>query len=192
MNDYLPDWATLDEASAWLQARTGGAWPLSRLIEAGLTPHVWLEPNGENLQNAAVFEKVFDRRPEGFLAPMVFAGDTHRLAIDRSVTLSMTRTPRGDLVRFTPPASADLVQLRFAATDVRGLAATPAEDVAPAGQPRRRWTPELLAELAAYREQHGTKAAGVRFGISRSRVRALQPRDKPRPSQFPGVVHRAR
>lgn len=126
MTDYLPNWATPDEAAGWLEARTGEAWPLPRMIEAGLTPRVWLEPNGESLQNAAVFEQVFDRRAEGFLAPMVFAGDTCRLAIDRSVTLSMTRTPRGDLVKFTPPASADLGQLRFAATDVRELAPTPA------------------------------------------------------------------
>lgn len=52
-----------------------------------------------------------------------------------------------------------------------------------AGTPRA-WTPERLAELRTYREQHSTKEAAEHFGISTSRVRALLPSDKPPPKGF--------
>jgi hypothetical protein len=47
------------------------------------------------------------------------------------------------------------------------------------GQP---WTDTQLAELTAYRKQHGTKAAAAHFGIGESRIRQLLPREKTVPS----------
>jgi len=44
---------------------------------------------------------------------------------------------------------------------------------------RERWTDEALAELRAYRDEHGTRAAAERFGISESRIRQLLPAEKP-------------
>ena len=46
---------------------------------------------------------------------------------------------------------------------------------ASAGTPKK-WTPERLADLHAYREQYGTKTAAKNFGISEARVRKLLPR----------------
>jgi hypothetical protein len=50
----------------------------------------------------------------------------------------------------------------------------------PEDKERRRWTPEKLAELRAYRHEHGTKAAAERFGITTARVRQLLPAENPR------------
>jgi hypothetical protein len=41
-----------------------------------------------------------------------------------------------------------------------------------------RWTAEALAELKAYRDQHGAKATAEQFGISTQRVRQLLPREE--------------
>lgn len=117
---YLPSWATAQEAAEWLQAETGEPWPLPRLIESGLTPSVWLTPDGVN---PAVFAAVFDGRHEGCLAPLSFASDTHRLAVDRTGTMSITRGLNGELVRFTPPIPFAVDELRFDAKYVRQLAA---------------------------------------------------------------------
>jgi hypothetical protein len=43
-----------------------------------------------------------------------------------------------------------------------------------------RWTDEALAQLRAYKEQHGTKAAAEQFRISAARVRALLPQPAPK------------
>jgi hypothetical protein len=43
----------------------------------------------------------------------------------------------------------------------------------------KKWTPERKAELRAYRDEHGTKAAARQFGISEARVRQLLPTEKP-------------
>lgn len=66
-----------------------------------------------------------------------------------------------------------------------------AKPEAPAGQ-AKRWTPERLAELKAYRATHTAKATAAHFGIHESRIRKLLPSGKPRPSPFPGVAHRAK
>jgi hypothetical protein len=42
----------------------------------------------------------------------------------------------------------------------------------------KRWTPEVLDTLRAYRDEHGTKKAAEHFAISTARVRELLPRPK--------------
>jgi hypothetical protein len=42
-----------------------------------------------------------------------------------------------------------------------------------------KWTDEELAELRAYRDLHGTRAAARRFRISEARIRQLLPNEKP-------------
>lgn len=61
-------------------------------------------------------------------------------------------------------------------------APAPAIVARPAGA--KRWTPERLEELHAYRAAHGTKKAAEWAGVSTSRVRALLPGDKPQPRGY--------
>lgn len=151
---YLPAWATAQEAAEWLQAETGEPWPLPRLIESGAMPHVWLTPDPDDLKNSEVFDVVFEGRHEGFMAPVVFAGDTHRIAADRTGTLSMTRAQSGALVRFTPPLSFDVDKLRFDAERVRRLVAPSAPEAAEptpeAAPPLEDWKMRVQAEAAAH------------------------------------------
>lgn len=152
--DYLPKWATLAEASEWLQARTGQPWPLPRLIEAGVMPHVWLTPDPKDSPNEAVMARLFDGRHEGFIAPLVFAGDTQRLAFARQGAMTMTRGPSGDLFRFTPGIPFDVAELRFAAEHVRraaGDSAAPDEPFAEPIEHRQDRRLRRLRELGADR-----------------------------------------
>lgn len=59
----LSQWCTLPEAVAYLQARTGQAWTVRRLVEAACLPHVWIDwaPDAP--------PDLFAGRTEGFLAP---------------------------------------------------------------------------------------------------------------------------
>ena len=54
------------------------------------------------------------------------------------------------------------------------------------------WTPEKLAELRAYRDEHGTKKAAEHFRISGARVRELLPSDKPKQKGYSAFTHRPR
>ncbi len=50
----------------------------------------------------------------------------------------------------------------------------------PAATPAaKRWTPDKLEKLMAYRKEHGTKKAAAWAGIAESRVRKLLPADEP-------------
>jgi hypothetical protein len=55
----------------------------------------------------------------------------------------------------------------------------PATQSAPATG--KTWTPERLAEVKAYRERNGTKAAASHFGISEALIRRKLPSTPPRP-----------
>lgn len=146
MNDYLPTWATADEAGAWLERQTGEPWPLPRLIEAGALPHVWLVP--DDAASPAVLTRAFNGRHEGYCAPLLFAGDAQRLAFDRSGAMTMTRSPEGELLRFAPGIAFEASEVRFSSDHVRRLVApVPAEKpqaaAAPAGP-----TPLTTGDLA--------------------------------------------
>jgi hypothetical protein len=54
----------------------------------------------------------------------------------------------------------------------------------------KRWTPELLAELKAYRYKHGTKQAAAHYGISASLVRQKLPGEKPKTKGYSAFTHR--
>ncbi len=68
--------------------------------------------------------------------------------------------------------------------------ATEAAQVAPVSEPGKRWTPENLAKLKAYREAHTMPETAAEFGITEQRIRQLLPSKKPRPTPFAGLVHR--
>lgn len=55
---------------------------------------------------------------------------------------------------------------------------------------RKDWTLERLAELAAYRAEHGTAKAAEKFGISTQRIRQLLPTRKRIATHFAGLGRR--
>ena len=60
----------------------------------------------------------------------------------------------------------------------------------PAPVAGKKWTPEKLAELKAYREAHTMPETVAKFGITAQRIRKLQPRKKPKAKPFAGLIHR--
>ena len=81
--------------------------------------------------------------------------------------------------------------LRVFAADCGVEVNAPAQSPAtPAPVTGKRWTPEKLAELKAYREVHTMPETAVKFGISEQRIRQLQPSKKPKAKPFAGLIHR--
>jgi hypothetical protein len=114
---YLPQEATLDEACDWLREQTGERWVLPRLLECGLMPRFWLD-------YTPGWPAMFGSRLEGYLAPVIFAGDTQRLAADRQgVQVNFTRTHDGKITKIGPPAlTVPVGDLRFLRSDIEQLA----------------------------------------------------------------------
>lgn len=54
----------------------------------------------------------------------------------------------------------------------------------------KKWTPEKLAELNAYREAHTMPETADKFDISEQRIRELLPSKKPKAKPFAGLIHR--
>lgn len=111
---YLPKVATLEQAQAWLEHETGEQWPLARLIEqTAIMPWVWLDYSAE------APPEVFAGRLEGYLAPMLFAGDTKRLAAGADdAVITMTEAADGRLLQMAG-MRCPLSDLRFMADDLR-------------------------------------------------------------------------
>ena len=67
-----------------------------------------------------------------------------------------------------------------------GAALTPSVPVPAVAAPgtSKRWTPEALEELRAYRAANGTTKAAKWADVSATRVRALLPRDPPKPKGY--------
>lgn len=116
-SSYLPRHARIDEACEWMTLQTGQKWTLARLLESGLMPWFWID------YKADVPAVIFNGRIEGYLAPVVFAGDTQRLAADGSDALvNITRTAGGVLMKVEPAMRMPLSELRFKSDDLRSLA----------------------------------------------------------------------
>lgn len=113
--DYLPEYASIEQSCDWLQARTNKAWSPSRLLECGLMPWFWLD-------YSPAYPDIFAGRVEGYMAPMIFTGDLHRLAVAGSdVLINMTRTIAGELIKIEPGLRAPLTEIRFKREDVARL-----------------------------------------------------------------------
>lgn len=109
---YLPKIATLEQALTWIECQTKQPWSLTRLLEeACIKPWVWIDYSPE-------YPELFQNRFEGFLAPLLFAGDIHRLAAGAGdAVMTMTKIPDGrfvQIVGFKFPLS----ELRFKAEDL--------------------------------------------------------------------------
>lgn len=117
VDDYLPEWATAEEACDWLARTLGETWTLPRLLEHGIRPSVWVEwsPNSP--------AELFGDRREGFRAHFSYPGDTQRLAFDRTALLTMTVRPwDGVPIRFSPGIKVVADDLRFAREAVQRVA----------------------------------------------------------------------
>lgn len=113
--DYLPKHATAAQACEWLQVKSGDNWTLARLIEHGLMPWFWLDYKPG-------YPAIFGNRVEGYLAPMVFTGDTQRLEVDGTDALvNMTRTHDGVIMKVEPGMRVSIAELRFKREDVQAL-----------------------------------------------------------------------
>ena len=116
-NRYLPELPSIDEACKWLQEETCQTWALSRLLESELVPWFWLDFN-------ARYPAAFGRHVEGYLAPMGFAPDRHRLKADRTDALvNRTLTHDGIEMKIEPGLRVSMSDLRFKREDVQHIAA---------------------------------------------------------------------
>ncbi|SEQ33483.1 hypothetical protein [Giesbergeria anulus] len=85
------------------------------------------------------------------------------------------------------PAPNELAQLLALAAPA-GVAD---ESMLPASA-QKRWTPQARAELAAYRQEHGTKKAALHFGVTEQRIRQLLPSKEPRPKGYSAFNQRTK
>ena len=180
--DHLPEWATIEQACAWLETLFGPPWSLATLLEDGLRPLVWID----------------DCPPWvlGF-ASMLSGPEIQRLKVAGTVHMSRAESPDGAIHDFRPPRDFALNTLRFLRHDLVhfaetcGLPALPAHFAALPDSPRfapsveaahgKRWTPELIAELKAFRAARGTAEAAQKYGVSTARIRTLDPSENPKP-----------
>ena len=186
VNGYLPKFATIEQSCEWLQAKTGQTWLLPRLIESGLRPYVWLG-------NDPLQPNLFKNRPAGFQVQVMFQDDLTRLEADGTCTLTMFYMPDDQLVKMEPSGVIPLSELKFLREDIHELAVqtAPAQTATPAPVVAgKKWTPEKLAELKAYREAHTMPETADKFGISEQRIRELLPSQKPKAKPFAGLIHR--
>ncbi|MDB5748870.1 MAG: hypothetical protein JWP72_3718 [Massilia sp.] len=122
----LPFRATTEQTCAWLAAHTGLPWTLARLLEAGLTPYVWLDYD-------AAHADLFGDANGGYAAPIFFEGDIARLAAgSEDVLITITK----DVYRLpaTLPAPGfrrALHELRFLKKEVERLPAKLAREAEP-------------------------------------------------------------
>lgn len=145
----LPFRATAEQACAWLAGQTGTPWTLARLLEAGLTPYVWLDYD-------AAHAELFGDANGGYAAPIFYEGDIARLAAGSddvliTITKDVWRLPA------TLPAPGfrrALHELRFLKKEVERLPA------------------KLAREAQAPREAAPAPAAESKLGIERQQVLA--------------------
>lgn len=118
---YLPQWATIEEATSWLEAVTGESWPQARLLESGhfLSLGVWWRP-GDSAPPEWMRD-VFEGQTQGFWAPITSKSDVAALAVDRTLVFTQTRTPSGRIVNFGHGMVFELSGLRIEGRSLRAL-----------------------------------------------------------------------
>lgn len=119
---YLPQWATIEEAASWLESVTIERWPLGRVFDCAhlLELGVWLRPDERTPPE--VLRDIFEGRQEGFWASLCFGSDIAALKADRTLVMTMTRIPSGELASFKPGLCFELDDLRIEGGSVRALA----------------------------------------------------------------------
>lgn len=120
MSFYLPRYASIDDACQWLAEKTSEHWSPARFLDQQLVAWVWID------HQASVPNEIHGGRLEGYLLPMIFGGDTHRLAVDRTDALiTISRTYDGRLLKIDPGIRVPLEGLRYRREDVERLAVAP-------------------------------------------------------------------
>jgi hypothetical protein len=112
----LPFRATILEACAWLAQQTASPWTLARLLEHGITPHVWLDYDPAHAD-------LFGEANGGYLAPIFYEADIARLAAGSEDVL-ITRTKDAyKIVALLPEPGfrRALAELRFQKKDLQQL-----------------------------------------------------------------------
>jgi len=189
MTDYLPKDATSEQACDWLQAKTGQTWILPRLLECHLTPYFWLDYKPG-------YPAIYSDRFEGYQTRMMFQGDLCRLESDGNTALvTMFAAHDGSLVKIEPGLRVPLTELRFKRAEIEATAeiinsTAPAQTAKPAPMAGKKWTPDKLAELRAYRDKHTMPETADKFGITEQRIRALLPSNKPQKKPYSVFTHR--
>ncbi|MFM2345881.1 MAG: hypothetical protein RL654_634 [Pseudomonadota bacterium] len=135
---YLPTYAKVEEASAYLEAATGEAWPLARILDAGASAFVLIAPPEGTPQ--AVIDAVLGGRTGGFYGPLLLSGDIQRLTHSPGdAAMHMTQTPEGRVINFDPPARFTSDEVRMHAADVERIA-----EMFPVHECKRSQQPEVL------------------------------------------------
>jgi hypothetical protein len=113
----LPFRATTEQACHWLAQQTGMPWTLTRLIESGLHPYVWLDYDAD-------YPELFGDANGGYPAPIFFEADTRRLANgSEDVLITMTKDAYSIVTQLKPPGfQRALHELRFLKKDLERLA----------------------------------------------------------------------
>jgi hypothetical protein len=62
--------------------------------------------------------------------------------------------------------------------------------ITPADKNGMKWTPEKMAELRLFRSKHTMPETAAHFRVSESRIRKLDPREKPKPKGHSVFTHR--
>lgn len=120
-NHYLPERASVAEATAWLKATTGQAWPLARLLETNIQVFVWYEC-ADDLSPEVVLE-VFRGDRTGLFTPIIGGGDLDYLKTVREHgRLSFVRRHDGKIVKLVPPARFTQDAIRFERAALEALA----------------------------------------------------------------------
>ncbi|MFC5462682.1 hypothetical protein [Massilia niabensis] len=179
----LPFRATTGQACDWLAAQTGTPWTLARLLEAGLTPYVWLDYD-------AAHADLFGDANGGYAAPIFFEGDMARLAAgSEDVLITITK----DVYRLpaTLPAPGfrrALHELRFLKKEVERLPAKlareaePPPELAPATESKRGIDrQQVLAAFGAMVKidlEAALEGAGGMFGDDGARVKGSARKSK--------------
>lgn len=181
----LPFRATTEQACDWLAASTGTPWTLARLLEAGLTPYVWLDYD-------AARADLFGDANGGYAAPIFFEGDIARLAAgSEDVLITITK----DVYRLpvTLPAPGfrrALHELRFLKKEVerlpaklaRAAAPPPEQEAAPATESKRGIDrQQVLAAFGAMVKidlEAALEGAGGIFGDDGARVKGSARKSK--------------
>ena len=136
----LPFRATTEQACNWLEQQTSTPWTLTRLIQSGLTPWIWLDYD-------AAYPELFGDANGGYAAPIFFEGDTERLAAGSDdVLITITKDAYKIVTRLPPPGfRRQLHALRFLKKELEKLA----------GKLRHEAEPQTVKVQAAKESQGG-------------------------------------
>jgi len=197
--------STIPEALAELAKQTGRAWTDSELldlaanrgIELHAAPPITAQTTIQKFVIGEGLVEKFRSGPGHARLAVLFPWQVGQLWLSGETLARHTERHdeiEGEYQWFTEPVRVTREQVRIkAATLEKILTIWRKEQPAPATDtetPGKKWTPEKLAELKAYREAHAMPDTAAKFGITEQRIRQLLPSNKPKAKPFAGLIHR--